>query len=120
MPKPSAPLPRRTEPDEKELQELLESQLDQIEPGLRLVDHYVPVGRGVMDSLCLDSEGVPVIIKYKAVEDADEEALVQGLSYAAWVDQNPDTMGRFINQRLPGALKEETPESSRIVMVSPS
>lgn len=120
MPGTRGDLPRRTEPDEKELQELVEARIEELEPGLTLVDHYVPVGHGVIDSLCVDDVGAPVVVEYKAVEAADEEALVQGLYYAAWVDQNPDTMARFINQRIPGLLKEETPEASRIILVAPS
>jgi hypothetical protein len=113
-------VPARIDPGEKELQELVESTLGQVENGLKLVDSYVPVGKGVIDSLCVDSTGAPVVIEYKAVEGADEDAFIQALSYAAWVDQNPDTVARFINQKVPGLLKEDTPESSRIIIVAPS
>jgi len=112
--------PRKIEPDEKTLQQLVESNLKELEPGLQLVDSYVPVGKGIIDSLCLDEEGAPVVIEYKAADEADEDAFVQGLSYAAWVDQNPDAIVRFINQRKRGLLKEDTLGDARIVLICPS
>jgi len=120
MTKTSKQLPRRTEVVEKELQELVESHLDEVEPNLSLVGSYVPVGRGVIDSFCVDPGGAPVIIEYKTTEGADEEPLIQALSYAAWVDQNPDAIARFIRQQRPDLLKEDTPEASRIVLIAPS
>jgi len=105
---------------EKDLQSLTESDLKALEDGLLLIDHYVPVGTGVVDSFCLDKDANPVVVEYKAVEDADRDALVQALDYAAWVERNPDTLLRFVAEKRPGTLGNRALGDVRIILVAPS
>jgi len=68
--------------------------------------------------LALDSAGNPVVIEYKAVANADEEALLQSLAYSEWIDSNPDSLLRFITEK-------KIPRSAslgdvRIIIVTPS
>jgi hypothetical protein len=45
---------------EAEIQRVLESNLDQIEEGLKLVGSFVRIGIGVIDTLALDEDLVPI------------------------------------------------------------
>ena len=112
-------LPKLSSPSEKELQTISERYLDDLEQGLMFVDHYVPVGPGIVDTLALDSNSNPVIIEYKAVTDAVEEALVQGMAYASWINKNPDAITRFISEKNPKALPKSLGDP-RIILVAPS
>ncbi|MBS7633131.1 DUF91 domain-containing protein [Candidatus Bathyarchaeota archaeon] len=80
---------RPIEISEKELQQTVEKDLNMLEEGLLFVDHFVPVGVGIIDTLALDKNKNPVVIEYKVQEGEDETALLQSLSYANWVDKNP-------------------------------
>ena len=112
--------PQRIDVSERDLQALAEKDLNAVEDGLVLVDHYVPVGNGVMDSFCLDHDGNPVVVEYKSVDDADQEALVQALDYATWVNRNPDAVLRFVSEKRPGLLGEKTLGDVRVILVAPS
>jgi predicted transport protein len=109
--------PKRIEIGERELQALVENDLSQLEPDLMFVDHYLPVGTGIIDTLALDGANNPVVIEYKTDDDADEEALVQSLSYASWIDGNPDSLSTFLTK------KKITPSGSpgdvRIILITP-
>lgn len=105
--------------NEIELQTMIEKNLNSLEEGLLYIDHFVPVGSGIIDMLALDKERNPVVIEYKAEEEEDETALLQALSYANWVDKNPDTMLRFIREKRP-EIGIESLGDVRIIIVAPS
>jgi len=115
----SEQLPISIQIDERELQSLTEKNLERLEQGMRLVDHYVPVGFGIIDSLCLDKDNNPVVIEFKAAEDEDQSALIQSLDYSSWVDKNPDTIIRFINEKKRGVLEVNKLGDVRIIIVAP-
>jgi predicted transport protein len=104
---------------EKELQSQIEKDLSQIEKGLLLVDHFVPVGSGIIDTLAIDAKKNPVVIEYKTTDGKDEEAFLQALSYANWIDKNPDAMLRFIREKKP-EFDIESLGDVRIILVAPS
>lgn len=112
-------MPRFVKINERELQSIVERNLNQIEEGLLLVDHFVPVGSGVVDSLAVDREQNPVIIEYKVTDGEDEAALLQALSYANWIDKNPDAILRFIQERKP-EFGVESLGDVRIILVAPN
>jgi len=104
---------------EKELQQVIEKDLNMLEEGLLFVDHFVPVGGGIIDSLALDKKRNPVVIEYKAQEGEDETALLQSLSYANWVDKNPDAILRFVHEKRP-EIEVESLGDVKIIVVAPS
>jgi len=112
-------LPRRVEISEKELQVLVEKDMNRLEQGLVFIDHFVPVGSGIIDTLALDNEKSPVIIEYKAVPEADEEGLIQILAYADWIDKNPDALLRFVSEKKSEALGGASLGDVRTVLVAP-
>jgi predicted transport protein len=98
---------------------MIENDLKCLEETLLYVDHFVQIGSGIIDTLAIDSEGNPVVIEYKVEEGADETALLQTLSYASWVDKNPDSMLRFIREKKP-EVKVESLGDVRIIIVTPT
>ena len=76
---------RRVEPrDEAELQDILVSNLDSIEPGMNLLKEYFAVGNvGEVDILLVDSENVVTIVEVK--QGSDERAILQLLRYFDFV-----------------------------------
>ncbi|RLE91788.1 MAG: hypothetical protein DRN04_11965, partial [Thermoprotei archaeon] len=65
---------------EKDVQRAFDENLEAIEEGLRFVWSQVNIGVGVIDTLAVDRNNVPVIIEYK-VDKADIYSLVQVLKY---------------------------------------
>jgi predicted transport protein len=112
-------LPKTIRISEKDLQSTIEKDLGQIEKGLLFVDRFVPVGSGIIDTLALDQEKNPVIIEYKVSEGEDEIGLLQALSYANWINKNPDATLRFIQERKPESGVESLGDV-RIILVAPS
>jgi hypothetical protein len=112
-------LPKKIEVSERELQKIAESMLHELEADLTPIDHFVPCSSGQIDLLCIDKDTNPVVIEFKAVEDASEEALIQSMDYASWVDRNPDTIMRFIEEKKPGLLEGKGLGDVRIIIVAP-
>jgi len=112
-------LPTKAIVTERQLQALVERSLGRIEEGLTYIDHYITCGSGTIDILCLDKKDNPVVIELKVDEDADQDALVQGMDYASWVEKNPDTLMRFANEKNPDLLKGRRLGEVRIILVTP-
>jgi len=98
---------------------MVEKDLTSLEGGLLYVDHFVPVGSGFIDTLAVDNESNPVVIEYKVKEGEDETAILQALSYANWVDKNPDTVLRFIREKKT-EINIESLGDIRIIIVAPA
>lgn len=107
------------EPTEKELQTMIEKDVGCLEDGLLYVDHFVTVGTGIIDTLAIDSKNNPVVIEYKVQKEEDEMALLQAMSYASWVDKNPDSVLRFVHEKR-SDIKVESLGDTRIMLVAPS
>lgn len=94
---------------EKELQTLIQKELDAIEEGLELLQHEYPSGRGILDFLCADSGGRLVIIEVKLHED--ENVLFQALRYFSDIDKN-----RYLIATLFSGKQINIEESPRIIL----
>lgn len=74
--------------DEKELEELLKRNPDQIEKGLKFIANQVITPKGRIDLLCVDKEGVLTIVELKV--DQDDDHFKQAINYYDWVFENID------------------------------
>lgn len=73
--------------NEKELHELIEKEIEALEPGIKILKYEFPCGdRGIADFLYVDSGNRLGIIEVK--KDQDEDMLFQGLRYYDWVNKN--------------------------------
>ena len=73
---------------ERDLQDALQANLDQLEPGLKLLGTEQRVAAGRLDIVAIDSEGSIVVIELKA-GTAQPESMTQLLAYMGTVD-NPE------------------------------
>ena len=55
--------------DETELEDLVTTNIEAVEPGLVYLDHQRKTERGRLDVLCVDQEGVFVVMELKIKED---------------------------------------------------
>lgn len=116
---PPGRLPKRVDVTERELQVLIQEQIDRVEPGLVWVDREVATANGPMDHLAVDQDGTPVVIELKVDASADADGLIQAMDYAGWVSENPLAVARFIRAKQPGLLQGELLCDPRIVLISP-
>lgn len=83
--------------NEAELHLLIERNLE-ILLGIQLIAHEYPIPNGRIDSLGLDEDGIPVIIEYKWKKDLS--AIIQGLFYLDWIDQNRRPFESIVKDKL--------------------
>lgn len=74
--------------DEKELEDLIKKNPEQIEKGLKVIANQVITPKGRIDLLCVDKEGVLTIVELKV--DQDDDHLKQAINYYDWVFENMD------------------------------
>jgi Holliday junction resolvase-like predicted endonuclease len=74
--------------DERELEDVLKKNPEQIEKGLKLIANQVITPKGRIDLLCVDKEGVLTIVELKVEQDDDH--LKQAINYYDWVFENMD------------------------------
>jgi hypothetical protein len=110
----------QVEVSEAEIQKALESNLNQIEEGLRLVGSFVRIGIGVIDTLALDEDLCPVIIEFKKPGASDQDALIQALDYCVWCRENIDWLEEYIRKQKPDLLPQgqSLSEEVRIIIVA--
>lgn len=82
--------------DEAELEKLIDENLEDI-TGVRLVESQYPIPNGRIDSLGIDEQNVPVVIEYKWGRDPG--AIIQGLSYLQWVEENRKTFELLVKDK---------------------
>lgn len=104
-------LKRYVPQSEKELQTLIQKELDAIEEGLELLQREYPSGRGILDFLCADSGGRLVIVEVKLHED--ENVLFQALRYFSDIDKN-----RYLIATLFSDKQINLEESPRVILVA--
>jgi hypothetical protein len=117
---------------EKDLESWIENSPDVLGEDLLVIarQHQVP-GIGILDLLCLDGDGAPVIVELKR-NSTPCEAIAQALDYASWLDtQSKDELKALaessLKRNLEEAFKElfqdELPEidcqNHRIILVAP-
>ncbi len=90
-------IPSQTMQHERPLQQLFESNLENL-LGARFLASEFQAGDGRIDTLGLDDANRPVVIEYK--RRADENVITQGLSYLAWVKQNPASIKLHVLENL--------------------
>lgn len=91
-------LPRVTLRLEREIQRLLESNLEEVF-GIRLLASEYPTGdEGRLDSLGLDENRAPVVIEYKRTTATD--IVVQSLHYLRWVCTHKGDIEVLAKERL--------------------
>jgi RecB family endonuclease NucS len=66
---------------EREMSDMIATQLDRIEPGLMLVRREAPTPVGPIDILATDSESAPVVIEVKRQPGVSMESCYQLLRY---------------------------------------
>ncbi|MCW1295278.1 MAG: endonuclease NucS [Candidatus Parvarchaeota archaeon] len=98
------------------LRPLINSHLDKLEKGLRLVANEVATDNGRIDSLAIDEQKNIVIIEYKTIED--DNALIQALNYADWIEKHPGDVIRLAAERFKENIDEI--KNIRIFLVAPS
>jgi hypothetical protein len=104
---------RNVELSECELEDLIRRSPEQIEPGLKYIDHQVPTERGPLDVLLVDSGSALVIAELKVVED--EAMLVQAIDYYDDVVRHLDGYWRAYSQH-----SIDSNQDPRLFLIAPS
>jgi len=110
-----------TAKDETELEDLVITHIEAVEPGLVYLDHQRKTESGRLDVLCADQEGVFVVMELKMKED--DMMFMQALEYLDYINENVDRFASFYNRKLKYEKKEiEIDKSSppRLVLIAPS
>lgn len=75
---------------ERNLEEFVIQQLDEIEPGLKLIKNQLSTPAGRLDILCQDQLGWYVVVELKRGQGTDQ-VVGQILRYMGWVQENYST-----------------------------
>ena len=100
--------------NERELQELIDRNLEDM-AGIRVIASWFPIPGGQIDALGIDERNTPVVIEYKWQQDRG--AIIQGLSYLNWVNQNRKTFELLVKDKL-GKSTKVTWDSPRLVIIA--
>ena len=98
---------------EAELEGLLAAEPGAIEPGLVLLTRQWKTGRGPLDLLLMDQDRRVVVAELKL--GSDDDMLMQGLDYLAWVHENIDAIARGFKEHQIAA--DEPP---RLILIAQS
>jgi len=103
---------------EKQLQILIENNLDTIFE-MTFIDTEVPTTYGgQMDTLAIDRNNRPVIIEYKA--DKSSTVLLQGLFYMDWVVENKAEFEKLVKQKLCKDVTINWKSGIRLILIAKS
>jgi len=103
--------------NEKELQKLFESNLEEI-LGIRfLASEFTTSQRGRIDTLGLDQDGSPVIIEYK--ESEKDNVINQGLFYLDWLVDHQGDFEILVQKKLGQNVKVSW-DAPRLILVAQS
>ncbi len=101
------------------LRPIIDTNLEKLEEGLKVVDNEVYTSTGRIDTLAIDKTKNPVVIEYKTSQQ--DEALIQALDYANWLNKEQDTAVRIINRKFGNDFVSiETLGDARIILIAPS
>ena len=104
--------------DEAELESLIKRDPSRVESGLVfLAEQRKTPGRGRLDLLGVDSEGVLAVVELKIVKD--EGQLQQALNYYDWVLDNIDFIRDAYKHKLAEKNREVKDEMPRLILVAP-
>src|SRR3990172_8099 len=111
-----------TEQHEKEVHRALEENLEAIEPGLRLVDSFVPTPVGVINMLAIDQWKRLVIVEDPSQKNAHSDAMIRALVYCAWTSdpRNMSYVTQFVQRQAADVLSagEALNPDSRLILVA--
>jgi hypothetical protein len=85
-----APINQRRPLAERNLEDFVLLQLDEIEPGLKLIKRQLSTAAGRLDILCQDRLGWYVVVELKRDQGTDQ-VVGQILRYIGWVQENYST-----------------------------
>ncbi len=106
---------KNVELKEKQLEDLVRRFPEDIEEGLRYVDHQKFTDRGPLDVLLVDSGNSLVICELKVVED--DNMLMQGLDYYDYMTRNVEGFARAYSDK---GLKIDPTQEPRLFLIAPS
>ncbi len=98
---------------EKQLEDLIRQTPDNIEPGLKYIDHQRFTNRGPLDLLMVDSGNALVVAELKVVEE--DSMLVQGIDYYDYISRNLEGFARIYKD-----YNIDPKQSIRLVLIAPS
>ena len=101
------------EVSEKQLEELIRKSPEQIEDGLKYVDHQKITDRGPLDVLFVDSGNALVVAELKINED--DEMLVQAVDYYDYITTNIEGFARAYKEN-----KVDPIQKPRLFLIAPS
>ncbi len=104
---------KSTEISEKQLEDLIRQAPENIEPGLRYIDHQTFTNRGPLDLLMVDSGNALVVAELKVVED--DSMLVQGIDYYDYVTRNIEGFARVYKE-----FNVDPHQAVRLILIAPS
>jgi predicted transport protein len=103
---------------EKQLQTLIENNLDMIFE-MTFIDTEVPTTHGgQMDTLAIDRNNRPVIIEYKA--DKSSTVLLQGLFYMDWLVENEAEFEKLVKVKLRKEIVINWKSGIRLILIAKS
>jgi hypothetical protein len=98
---------------EHELEQLIIKNPDEVEEGLIFLTHQQQVSGGFIDVLCVDKDGIFVIIELKISDD--DGIILQGLHYYDYVMLNKAAIANQFSSKAKFNLDEEP----RIILIAP-
>jgi len=101
---------------EKQLQNLIENNLDKIFDMLFIATEHPTSHGGRIDTLAIDSENRPVIIEYK--EDKSSTVLLQGLYYMDWIVENNAEFEKLVRLKLEKDIEVNWKSGVRLVLIA--
>jgi len=103
---------------EKQLQHLIENNLDVIFEMTFIQTEFPTTHGGKMDTLAIDSNNRPVIIEYKA--EKSSTILLQGLFYMDWVVENKAEFEKLVKQKRRKEVAINWKSGIRLVLIAKS
>jgi len=103
---------------EKQLQTLIESNLDTLFDMRFVFSEFSTTHGGRIDTLAIDTDNRPVIIEYKA--DKSATILLQGLYYMDWLVENKAEFEKVVRSQLAKEIPINWSSGVRLVLVARS
>ncbi len=103
---------------EKQLQRLIENNLDTIFEMTYIDTEFSTTHGGRIDTLAIDNVNRPVIIEYKA--DKSSTVLLQGLYYMDWLVENKAEFEKIVRNRLNNEVPVNWNSGVRLILIAKS
>lgn len=101
---------------EKQLQSLVEKNLDEIFDMTFIKTEHPTTHGGRIDTLGIDSEKRPVIIEYK--EEKSSTVLLQGLYYMDWIYENKAEFEKLVRLKLKQDIPVNWESGMRLILIA--